>query len=76
MQRQCVALCHAESADKNVIKFDKANKYIVSAARPTNMFWGYQSSNMLQQNYSLEEFFELEEERVIRRKEILEKNKE
>ena len=68
---KCVGMCHNEATNKNIIKFDKTNSYIVSATRPTNMFWSYQSSNMLQQSYTLEEFFKLEEERVKRRKNLI-----
>ena len=71
-----IALCHNESADKQIIKFDKINGCIVSAARPTNMFWMYHTSNMLQQNHILEEYITLEAERVNRRHKIFEKNKE
>ncbi|MDC3404219.1 hypothetical protein OAY26_00705 [Acidimicrobiia bacterium] len=63
-----VAICHNEPVNKNIIKFDEKNQYIVSAARPTNFFWGKQSSNMVQQSYSLEEYFIEEELRVNRRK--------
>ena len=65
-----VAICHNEATNKDIIKFDKTNNYIVSAARPTNIFWSYQFSNMLQQSYTLEEFFKLEEKRVERRKDL------
>ncbi len=69
-----VAICHNEAANRDIIKFDKANGYIVSAARPTNLFWGYQSSNMIQQSYSLNEYFRLEEERVNKRKRVISKH--
>ena len=65
-----IAICHNEAANKGLIKFDKTNNYVVTAARPTNMFWGLQSSNMIQQSYPLEEYFEVEKERVERRKKI------
>lgn len=66
-----IALCHNEAVNKNIIKFDTTNNYIVTAARPTNLFWSRQYSNMLQQSYTLNEFFELEAERVSRRKKFL-----
>jgi hypothetical protein len=65
-----IAICHNEAANKGIIKFDKTNNYVVTAARPTNMFWGLQTSNMIQQSYALEEYFEVEKERVERRKKI------
>jgi len=63
-----IAICHNEAANLDKIRFNSINQYIVSAARPTNLFWSKQSSNMIQQSYSLFEFFKLEEERVERRK--------
>ena len=66
-----IAICHNEAANLDKFKFDSSNKFIVSAARPTNLFWSKQSSNMIQQSYSLKDFFELEAERVLRRKKFL-----
>jgi len=66
-----IALCHNEAVNKDIIKFDITNNYIVTAARPTNLFWSRQYSNMLQQSYTLNEFFELEAERVFKRKKFL-----
>ncbi len=68
---KCIAICHNEAANKDRLKFDSKNNFVVSAARPTNMFWSRQSSNMIQQSFTLNEFFQLEKERVNRRKKFL-----
>jgi len=71
--QKCIGICHNEAANKNIFRFDSKNGFVVSAARPTNLFWSKQSSNMIQQSFTLDEFFKLEEERVERRRLILEK---
>jgi hypothetical protein len=64
-------ICHNEAANKEIFYFDKKNNYILSPARPTNLFWATHLSNMMQQNYNLEEFFEMENERVKKREKLL-----
>ncbi len=51
--------------------WDRAQKCILSPARPTNVFWSKHLSNMMQQNFSLNEYFEHEEEILTRRKNML-----
>ena len=51
--------------------WDKAKKCILSPARPTNVFWSRHLSNMMQQNFTLDEYFKHEEERIARRKAML-----
>ncbi len=60
-------LAHNEAQSHNIIKFDKTNKFLVTAARPTNLFWAKKSSNMLQQDHLLKDFYQLERGRVKRR---------
>lgn len=48
---------------------------ILSPARPTNIFWSFHLSNMMQQNYKLDEYFQFEEERFNKRKQLIKKNK-
>lgn len=64
-------LTHDEAVNKDKFYFDKEKNMILSAARPTNMFWSKKLSNMMQQNFSIEEFFAHEEAIVERRKEKL-----
>jgi hypothetical protein len=61
-------ICHNEAANKDRFYFDKTNNYILSPARPTNLFWSTHLSNMMQQNYNLDEYFEEEEKRYLKRK--------
>ena len=60
---------HDEAVNFNKFYWDNKQQCILSPARPTNIFWSKHLSNMMQQNYSLDEYFEHEEERVKRRKE-------
>ena len=55
--------------DRFYVDFDK--NVILSPARPTNIFWSKHLSNMMQQNFSLNEFFEHQEKIVSRRAKLL-----
>lgn len=59
----CV-LSHSEATNKYRFHFDSIHKCILTPGRPTNLFWSFHLSNMMQQNYNLEEYFEKEIERV------------
>ena len=65
-----IDLAHNESQSKKIFKYDKVNNFLVSAARPTNLFWAKKASNMIQQNDTLDEFILKERNRVERRNEI------
>ncbi len=62
---------HDEAVNKNKYYWDKKQKCLLSPSRPTNIFWSRHLSNMMQQNFSLEEYFEYEEEIVKRRRNLL-----
>ena len=62
---------HNEAVHKDKYYWDRINKCILSPARPTNVFWSRHLSNMMQQNFSLDEYFKHEEEIVARRKQLL-----
>lgn len=64
---------HDEAVNKNRYYWDKKKKCLLSPARPTNIFWSRHLSNMMQQNFSLKEYFNYEEAIVKRRKDLLEK---
>lgn len=64
---------HDEAVFYEKYYWDEAKDCILSPARPTNVFWSKHLSNMMQQNFSLEEYFRHEEEIVSRRKSILNK---
>ena len=73
-ENSCV-ICHNEAANKDIFYFDKKQNFLVSPARPTNLFWSTHLSNMMQQNFNLEEYYEEENERVKQRKSAMEKIK-
>ncbi len=70
-----IDLSHDEAVNKNRFYWDKENEQILSPTNPINVFWQRHYSNMLQQNFTLEEFFEKERERVKKREKILKKRK-
>lgn len=62
---------HDEAVFYERFYWDKEKKCILSPARPTNVFWSKHLSNMMQQNFSLNEYFKHEEEILARRKSML-----
>lgn len=62
---------HDEAVNKGKYYWDDAQKCILTPARPTNVFWSKHLSNMMQQNFSLTEYFEHEKEIVKRREALL-----
>ncbi|AUW64015.1 hypothetical protein AL495_09225 [Staphylococcus hominis] len=65
---------HDEAVNKDIYYWDEYRNTILSPARPTNVFWSKHLSNMMQQNFSLQEYFEHQEKIVERRNELLSKN--
>ena len=61
-------LTHDEAVNKEKFYFDKNKKCILTPARPNNIFWSKHLSNMMQQNFSLTEYFEHQEKIVAKRK--------
>lgn len=68
-----IDVAHEEAAVFERYYWDNEKENLLSAARPTNLFWAYHLSNMLQQNYSLDEYFEYEEQRFKRRQDMIRK---
>lgn len=62
---------HDEAVNQDKYYWDTIHNCILSPARPTNVFWSRHLSNMMQQNFSLLQYFEHEENIVKRRKEML-----
>lgn len=71
----CIDFTHNEAVNKHKYYFDQKKNNILSACRPTNVFWSTHISNMMQQNYTLEEYSDKEIERSKKREEILKKQK-
>lgn len=65
---------HDEAVNIGSYYWDTIHKCILSPARPANIFWSKHLSNMMQQNFSLQDYFKHEAEISKRRKELLEKN--
>jgi len=66
-----IDLSHNEPVNFEKFYIDQKNNEILSASRPTNLFWSRHLSNMMQQNSTLTEYFERQEELVEKRNQIL-----
>ena len=66
-------LTHDEPVSKKHFYWDEKQKFILSAAMPTNIFWSYHLSNMMQQEFSLFEYFQHEAAIYQKRQEIFKK---
>ena len=53
-----VDITHQISVKKAIYTYDRINDTILTPAQPTNLFWSKHLSNMMQQDYSLEDYFE------------------
>ena len=71
-----IDLTHDEAVVPEKYYWDNKKHCILSPARPTNLFWSYHLSNMMQQNYSLDGYFRFEEKRFNDRKKLMEKSGE
>lgn len=65
---------HNEAINKKKYYWDDIQECILTAARPTNVFWSKHLSNMIQQNMNLKEYIDFENENNKRRKRYLRKN--
>lgn len=72
--RRNLDFTHDEAVNMGKFYWDTHKKCILSPARPTNVFWSKHLSNMMQQNFSLEEYFRHQEEIVKRRNLLLKQN--
>lgn len=66
-------LTHNEAVTHDRYYWDRIKKCILTPARPTNLFWSKHLSNMMQQNFSLEEYFQHEKNIIERRNKFLSK---
>lgn len=73
-QKDSIDFTHSEAVNLDKYYWDKIHKTLLSPANPTNVFWSYHLSNMMQQDYTLEEYFEYEKERYEQRKLLLKSN--
>lgn len=71
-----IDLTHEESVIPEKYYWDNEKNCILSPARPTNLFWSYHRSNMMQQDFGLEEYFKFERECFCKREKIMKKSGE
>lgn len=64
---------HNEAVVNEKFYWDSEKKCLLSPARPTNIFWSFHLSNMMQQDFDLEGYFAYEEQRYKKRQELLKK---
>ena len=65
---EAIDFTHNEAVLYEKYYWDKERKQLLSPSRPTNVFWSKHLSNMMQQNFTLETYFEQEDRRVSKRK--------
>ncbi len=68
---ESIDFTHNEPVVYEKYYWDSEKQCILSPARPTNVFWSFHLSNMMQQNYSLEQYFDYEEQRYKMRQALL-----
>ena len=66
-----IDLTHNEAVIKDLFYWDTKQQCLLSPARPTNLFWSFHLSNMMQQNFSLKEYFKNEERIYIQRQKLI-----
>ena len=66
-----VDFTHNEAVIYEKYYWDRKKECLLSPARPTNIFWSFHLSNMMQQDYSLDDYFEEERRRYIERQSLL-----
>lgn len=71
IQEDSIDFTHEEAVIFEKYYWDNIKKCILSPARPTNVFWSYHLSNMMQQNYNLNDYFKYEEERFKERQRLI-----
>jgi hypothetical protein len=69
--RRNLELTHDISVNNNSFVWDNHKQCILPPSRPTNVFWSRQLSNMMQQDFTLNDFFEYQEEIIERRRRLL-----
>lgn len=68
---ESVDFTHNEAVNIDKFYWDSEKECLLSPARPSNIFWSFHLSNMMQQDSSIEDYFINEEKRVSERKNLL-----
>lgn len=69
--QDCVDFTHNEAVNFEKYYWDTEQNTILSPARPSNIFWSLHLSNMMQQEHTLEEYFDYEKKRYEERQRLL-----
>ena len=72
---ESIDVTHEEAVIFEKYYWDNEKHCVLSPARPTNLFWSYHLSNMMQQNYGLDEYFDYEKERFEKRQAMINRAK-
>lgn len=70
--KMCMNITHNEAVNNEKYYWDDERKCILSPARPTNLYWSFHLSNMMQQEYNLYEYIKYAEELYKKREEYIE----
>jgi len=62
-----IEICHDISVADGKIYYDKKNKCVITAAAPNNLFFGFKSGNMQQQNMTIEKYHINSDDQCIKR---------
>ena len=73
-ENESVDFTHNEAVLLDKYYWDSKKNCILSPARPSNIFWSLHLSNMMQQDFTLNEYYEEEEKRFSTRKKLIEEN--
>lgn len=69
---ESIDITHNEAVNKELYYWDDEKNCVLSSARPTNLFWSYHLSNMMQQDFNLSDYIEYEEEIYNKRQQFKE----
>lgn len=72
-QPESIDFTHDEAVNLDKYYWDEKKQCLLSPARPSNIFWSFHLSNMMQQDSSLNDYFKEEKKRVSLRKKLLKK---
>lgn len=61
-ESESIDITHNEAVNKEIYYWDSKRNCVLSPARPTNLFWSYHLSNMMQQDFNLSGYIKYEEE--------------
>lgn len=73
LYKNTIDVAHNIPVSRREFYWDSEQKCILSSATPTNLFWSFHLSNMMQQELSLEEYFKYEKDKYLKRLEITNK---